>query len=117
MALTHVQLYEALKPSVGEEAARMMADVVPPAENLATRDYIDAVRAALEIKIAELHTKIAEVVGEMREGFAKVEAGFATLDAKIEAEGKHTLRWMIGLFIPLWGATFGAMIIALLKLS
>lgn len=31
MALTHVELYEALKPSIGEAAAAMIAEVVPPA--------------------------------------------------------------------------------------
>ena len=42
---THVELYEALKPHVGIEAARMIADVVPPASNLATKEDIQALRA------------------------------------------------------------------------
>jgi hypothetical protein len=41
---THVELYEALKPHVGREAAQMIADVVPPASNLATKDDIQALR-------------------------------------------------------------------------
>ena len=42
MALSNVELYEALKPTVGEEAARLMANVIPPAENLATKDDVAA---------------------------------------------------------------------------
>jgi hypothetical protein len=42
---THAQLYEALKPHVGADAARMIADVVPPASNLATKEDIHALRA------------------------------------------------------------------------
>ncbi len=47
MVTTHVQLYEALKPHVGTEAAQMIADVVPPASNLATKEDIQSLRADL----------------------------------------------------------------------
>jgi hypothetical protein len=40
-----VELYEALKPHLGTEAAQMIAEVVPPAANLATREDIQALRA------------------------------------------------------------------------
>ena len=42
---THVELYEALKPHVGREAAQMIADVVPPVSNIATKEDIQALRA------------------------------------------------------------------------
>ena len=42
---THVELYEALKPHLGTEAAQMIAEVVPPAANLATKEDIQALRA------------------------------------------------------------------------
>jgi hypothetical protein len=42
---THVELYRALEPHVGEEAAQLIADVVPPAANLATKEDIQALRA------------------------------------------------------------------------
>ncbi len=47
MALSNVELYEALRGSVGEDAARLIAEVVPAAEQLATKQ-----------DIAELHTAI-----------------------------------------------------------
>lgn len=37
MALTNIELYEALKEPVGEKAARMIAEVVPAAKDLATK--------------------------------------------------------------------------------
>lgn len=46
MAVTNVELYEALKPSIGEEAARMIAEVVPPTRDLATKRDVDALGAA-----------------------------------------------------------------------
>ncbi len=42
---THVELYRALEPHVGGEAAQLIADVVPPAANLATKEDIQALRA------------------------------------------------------------------------
>jgi hypothetical protein len=37
MALTNIELYEALKKDVSEESARMIAEVVPKAGDLATK--------------------------------------------------------------------------------
>lgn len=42
---THVELYRALEPHVGKEAAQMIADVVPPGPNIATKEDIQALRA------------------------------------------------------------------------
>ena len=42
---THVELYRALEPHVGKDAAQMIADVVPPAANVATKEDIQALRA------------------------------------------------------------------------
>jgi hypothetical protein len=101
MALTHVRLYEALKPTVGEEAAGLMAEVIPPAENLATIPYIDA-------KIAEVSTEIAQVRGEMREGFAAVRG-------EMHAETSRMLRWMLAFFIPAWAGTWATVVAVVLK--
>jgi hypothetical protein len=52
---TNVELYEALKPHVGKEAAGMIADVVPPARDLATKQ-----------DIAELRTELHKEIGSLR---------------------------------------------------
>src|SRR5437870_13246971 len=41
MAMSHVELYEALKGSIPDEAARLIADAFPSAKDLATKPYID----------------------------------------------------------------------------
>ncbi len=46
-----LELYEALKPTVGEEAARMMAEALPISEQAVTRDYLDARLGAFEARI------------------------------------------------------------------
>jgi hypothetical protein len=106
MAMTHAELYEALKASIGERAASLIAEIFPAAKDLATKPYIDE--------------KIAEVRGEMREGFAAVRGemreGFAAVRGEIHAEGKHAMRWMLGLFIPVWATTLGTLMLALTKL-
>ena len=48
---TNVELYEALKPHVGTQAAQMIAEVVPAASNLATKEDIQIVLT--EIKALE----------------------------------------------------------------
>ncbi len=51
---TNVELYEALKPHVGQEAAGMIAEVVPATGDLVTKSYLD-------VRIAEVNQRIAEV--------------------------------------------------------
>ncbi len=51
---THVELYRALEPHVGPQAAQMIADAVPPAADIATKEGIANVIAeirSLEAKI------------------------------------------------------------------
>ena len=55
---TNVQLYEALKPHVGEEAAGMIAEVVPPARELATKSDIANV-------LSEMHAMEARMAHKM----------------------------------------------------
>ena len=85
-ALTNVELYEALKPTVGEDAARLMASVVPAAENLATRDDV-----------------------------ARVELKVSTLETKIEASTKELMRWMLVMFVPVWAGVWGTVVAVILK--
>ena len=81
MTLTNVALYEALKPTIGEEAARMIAEVVPPTQDLATK-----------LDIAGLNARFAEV------------------DARIHTEATRTIKWIVGVFVPVWGATWGGIV-------
>lgn len=112
MAMTNVELYEALKGHIGEKAARMIAEVVPPARNLATKD-----------DVSELSLKIAELRGEMREGFAVIEGRFARIEGRFEGlEGKfgelkgQIYGRMLTMFLPLWLGVFGIIATLLVKL-
>jgi hypothetical protein len=83
MTLTNVALYEALKPTIGEEAARMIAEVVPPTRDLATKADL----AALELN-----------------------ARFAAMEGRMHAEATRTIKWIVGVFVPVWGATWGGIV-------
>ena len=84
----------------------MTAEIFPPARDLATKGALKEEAALLR--------------AEMREGFATLRAemreGFATLRGEMQAESKTNLRWIIGLFVPVWVATWGTMIAVLFKL-
>ena len=107
MGPTNVELYEALKESIGEDAARMIAEVVPPsrdvalrADVLAVRADVDALAADVRERFAMVYQEFAKVRGEMREGFALVRAD-------MHADRVSTLKWMIAMFVPVWLGSWG----------
>ena len=104
MAMSHVELYELLKPTVGERAAELIAQVIPPADDLARKGDI----AEVKIEIADFKVEMAEFRGEMREALAR-------LHAEIKEESTRTTRWMLTFFIPLWIGTWGTVLAVLLK--
>jgi len=48
MALTNIELYEELKKTVTEDAARMIADVVPRGEEIATKSDLALLESNLK---------------------------------------------------------------------
>ena len=137
MTPTNVELYEALKPSIGEDAARMIAEVVPPTRDLATKADVDAldaatredftkVRGEVREEFARVYEEFAKVRGEMHEGFAKVyeefakvrgemREGFALVRSDSHAERVSLLKWMIVMFVPLWLGSLGTVVAVLVK--
>jgi hypothetical protein len=109
---TNVELYEALKPSIGQDAARMIAEVVPPTRDLATKADVETLRAEMRTEFAsvrgEMRTEFAGVRGEMREGFALVRA-------EMHADRVSLLKWMIGMFVPVWLGSWGTVVAVLLQ--
>lgn len=89
--------YETLKPSIGEAAARMIAEVVPPTGDLATKRDLDAGFARVDA------------------GFGRVWEEFAKVRGEIHAETARSLRWTIGLFVPMWAGMWATVIAVQLK--
>ena len=58
MALTNIELYEALKKDLNDEAARMIAEVIPKAEDLATKTDIARLEQSMEASEARLKSYI-----------------------------------------------------------
>lgn len=98
MALSHAELYEALKPSLGEKAAEMIAAVV--SRDPATRADIALLRADIEA----LETRLE----------AKMDSLESRLEAKID-RSFQTMRWMLTFMIPVWAGTWGMVLTLLLK--
>jgi hypothetical protein len=58
MATTNIELYEALKKDLNEDAARMIAEVVPQAGDLATKGDLATEIASVRLEIANLKSYI-----------------------------------------------------------
>lgn len=101
MAMTNVELYEALKRSIPEDAARMIAEAFHPAKDLATKQDLAEI-------VGEMRSEFAAVRGEMREGFAR-------LQGEIHKSSASTMRWMLTFFIPVWAGTWGTVVAVVLK--
>lgn len=87
MAVTNIELYEALKRDLNEDAARMIAEVVPPAANVATK------------------SDIAELKAELKTDMARLEARMSDFEARL---ARNMNRWGAFFVIPLWGAVVAA---------
>lgn len=75
---TSIELYETLRDRIGEDAARMVAETIPQAENVATK------------------ADIAELRGELR--------------TEIHKSALSTVKWILGFTIPMWAATWAAIV-------
>jgi hypothetical protein len=78
---TNLELYEELKKSLTEDAARMIAETVPSAGDLATK--ADLVR--------------------LEHASSRIERRIDKLEARL-------LRWVLVFFVPLWVGILGACI-------
>lgn len=96
MALTNIELYEALKKDVSEDAARMIAEVFPRAEDLATRSDILELRAATGSDIARLEALIKDLEIRTEQRFSAFE--------------RRVFRWSMTFAVPLWAALVAALV-------
>jgi hypothetical protein len=105
MAPTNIELYEALKKDVSEESARMIAEAVPKAENIATRE--DVYEA-----VAELRTEMIDRFSTVFERFNAMEVHFERRFAEAE---RRTFRYAMIFGAPLWAAMIAALVKIVLK--
>lgn len=94
--MTNVELYEALKGSIPEHAARMIAEAFHPSRELATRSDLAELRVATTRDIGDVLKEIAYLRGEIK-AVARLQ------------------QWMLAAFVPLWVGTFGTIIAVVLK--
>ena len=101
MVMTNVELYEALKDRVGVDTARLIAEVVPTAAELATKRDLDNGLAGLRLEIVSVREDLSLQIAGVRE--------------EIQKSSKETMRWMLTFFIPVWAGTWGMVLAVLLK--
>jgi hypothetical protein len=89
---TGLELYEALKPTIGEDAARMIAEALPMTDKVATKADVAAVRADIDALRRDAVTK-----------------------ADLHAMEARTFRWMLGFFATLWLGNAGLIVTIVLK--
>lgn len=79
--VTNIELYEELKKSLTEPAARMIAEVVPLSEKVATTDHIAGLDRRLD----------------------QVDRRFDQLETKM-------YRWTVTFFVPMWVGVFAVLV-------
>ncbi len=94
---TGLEIHEAFKPTVGEEAARMLAETLPMNEQIATKSDVAAVRADVVAVRADID--ILRVASR----------------ADLQEMKSDIFRWMLGFFATLWIGNAGLIVTLLLK--
>jgi len=69
MALTNIELYEELKKTVTEKAARLMAEVFPKAEELATKSDLLATTGELHRLILDVERRLDRRISSLERRF------------------------------------------------
>ncbi len=57
---TGLELYEALKPTVGEEAAKMIAESMPLSDQIATKSDLEHFQLAMRADLHALEARISQ---------------------------------------------------------
>ena len=115
--VTSVELYEALKKTVGQEAAQLMVDELARTDQVATKADFKALEAATkaDFKALEAATKADFKVLE-----AATKADLATtkveLIGELHAMEARTYRWVLGFFATQWLAIVGLIVTLVVKL-
>lgn len=76
-----LELYDNLKGEIGEKAARVIAEAIPPGDHLATQ-------AAMERGFEQVR--------------AEIKSGLEGLETRL-------MRWMLSFFVPLWLGVYGTL--------
>lgn len=99
---TDIELYEALKPKLGEEGARMVAERFGEGQEAATKADIGVLKSDIEALRSDFKSDFAAFRTEMKEFRAEIRTDLAEFKAA-------TREWMLRYFIPLWIGVYGTM--------
>ncbi|MEX2393544.1 MAG: hypothetical protein WD826_03585 [Actinomycetota bacterium] len=110
--MTNIELYEALKRDLSEDSARMIAEVIPKAEDLATRADIEAIRADIEATKAD----IAATRADIDRLAVATKADLLALEQRLDRRIMSLERRMYALvLVPMWGTMLGVLGVVLAK--
>lgn len=108
MDVSNVELYEALKRgNVGEEAAKMLAEVVPPAPELVTKADLREEIQSLELRLASQYERIDD-------RFRQIDDRFREIDQRLSEMSEKFTRYMLLFFVPLWITAAAAIVTSVL---
>ncbi|MEX2538654.1 MAG: hypothetical protein WD646_08380 [Actinomycetota bacterium] len=103
-----MELYEALKGPVGEVAARMIAEIVPPAGDVVRKHDLAEATAVLRQEIAGASSALQRQITDVRVEVAAVRG-------EMHASTNRSIRWILGVTVPLWVGTWGMMAAILVR--
>lgn len=114
MAMTNIELYEALKTDVSEEAARMIAEAVPTASDIATKTFVDERFTSFEEMMdrrferfaQEMDRRFERAAQEMDRRFEDVDRRFERLEQRFD----RAFRLAIVFIGPIWAGGIAAIV-------
>ncbi len=73
------------------------------------------VRSELGGEIGSVRSEIRALDAKFDVGFATVEGQFKDMDARIKAESIRTLKWLVGVMVGMFAATWAGTLTILLR--
>jgi hypothetical protein len=98
----NLEMYDNLKGEIGDKAARVIAEAIPPRDQLATKGDIEGLRAA-----------ISALATEFKHEMALLES---RLDGRLDRQSAEIMRWMLTFFVPLWLGVYGTLAAVIITL-
>ncbi len=109
---TGVELYEALRATVGDQAARMIAEALPMNDEIATKSDIEGLRSEVDVFRSVLRSDFDALRSAVRSDLERSED---RMSARLSGMEARIFRWMLGFFATLWVSNAALIVTLLVK--
>jgi hypothetical protein len=108
MAATALQVYEAVKPKLGEREAQLLLDHIAAQSHVSTAEL--ATKVELERLGAEMREEFGKVRADMQRGFGELRTEMVKENGKLRTDMEKIRSDLIKWMFLFWTGQFGAMV-------